>query len=232
MLDAHPAVFMAKPVRPEPKYFMQPESATASYSAYAQAYFGEAGGAAWLGEKSTSYIEHEAVAQRIVAVIPDARVVVILRDPVERAISNYFFTRAHGMEPHDLDRALEEEATRLRGGYTGPVSVSPYAYVQRGKYLEYLECWSRYFGENRMMILIAESFIGNSSAIGDLYRWLGIDTHVEPLGIHDRVNAGRADLAVAVCDEQRDRLAELFKPWNERLADRFDLDVSCWRGMS
>ena len=82
------------------------------------------------------------------------------------------------------------------------------------------------------MILISESFIGNPSAIGALYRWLGVDDGIEPPGIRDRVNVGRADLAAAVCDDQRDRLAALFKPWNERLADRFSLDVSCWRGMS
>lgn len=232
VLDAHPAVFMAKPVRPEPKYFLHPDSAAAGYSAYRRTYFEQAGDAAWLGEKSTSYIEREDAAQRIAQTIQDARILVILRDPVERAISNYHFTRTYGLEPLDFESALAEEAGRLREPLAENMSVSPYAYRQRGRYVEYLERWSGHFEASRVSILIAESFIGNASAIADLYRWLSVDDGRLPDDIATRVNAGHKDVAVTIADSVRDRLAAEFRPWNERLAERFGLDLSRWRGMS
>lgn len=232
VLDAHHAVFMAKPVRPEPKYFLGPDSAAAGYSTYRQTYFEQAGEASWLGEKSTSYIERVDAAQRIAQTIPDARILVILRDPVERAISNYHFTRGYGLEPLDFESALAEEVRRLDEGLVENVSVSPYAYCQRGRYVDYLERWAGLFDVDRMAVLVAESFIGNASAIAALYRWLGVDDRMLPADITTPVNAGRREGAPAIADNVRNRLAAEFRPWNERLAERFGLDLSSWRGMS
>ena len=100
---------MAKPVKPEPKYFMDPANACSAYDAYLKKYFSEAGDAFWLGEKSTSYIENENAALAIRQTVPDATILVMLRNPLERAISHYRFTKDYGLEPYDIERAINKE---------------------------------------------------------------------------------------------------------------------------
>jgi len=224
---------MARPVSPEPKYFLDPSAAAAGYEAYHQKYFAGAEGVKWLGEKSTSYMECENAAKSIVSLIPDALIVVMLRDPVERTISNYYFTKAHGMEPYSMERALIEEPERIQTWDRSKISVSPHAYTERGKYIQHLEFWERYFGRDQLILLIAERFIANKTAVTDLYHRFGLDETLSPSTLNELVNAGDHDLSDSfIPDSLYGMLAEQFRPWNRRLAEHFKLDLSCWRGMS
>src|SRR5712691_8572726 len=90
LLDEHPEIEMAKPLRPEPKFFLDDDRFPLGLSYYESQFFSEAGPRV-RGEKSTSYIESDVAAQRIKATLPGAPMVAVLRDPVERAISNYRF---------------------------------------------------------------------------------------------------------------------------------------------
>lgn len=229
ILDEHPEVYMAKPVKPEPKYFMDPASVNADYATYFNKYFLEAGDVAWLGEKSTSYIECDEAALTIRRIVPDATILVMLRDPVERAISHYSFTKDHGLEPYDIERAILEEPFRMNTWHAAGTSVTPYAYIERGKYVQYLERWERLFGKERLILQVAEQFIGNQAAISALYERLGIDPSFVPPSLKERVNArstGRVECKLS--DQIRASLQEMFQPWNHELAKRYELDLSCW----
>lgn len=229
VLDAHPRVYMAKPVKPEPKYFMNPAHAPAGYEAYFKRYFQAAGDASWLGEKSTSYIESEEAAHAIKRSVPDPLILVILRDPVERAISNYLFTREHGLEPYAIERAIQEEPLRKDSWHAAGTSVSPYAYTERGKYVKTLERWERLFGKSRLLLLVAEQFIGNPAAIAELYARLGIDTRFVPPCLEERVNAsstGRSGIMLS--DQLIASLREKYRPWNRELEQRYGLNLSRW----
>ena len=232
-LEAHPDVFMAKPLWPEPKYFLDPNNVAAGYDAYHERYFHGVAPDLWLGEKGTSYIEREDVAYNIKSMIPGATIIVMLRDPVERAISNYYFTKEHGMEPYDIEYALLKETERLPKWDPKVTSASPHAYMERGKYMQYLEFWERHVGRERLILLVTEQFIGNKAAIRDLYLRLGLNGEVLPPNLNERVNAGCDDrMEYKIPDSLGNMLAEQFRPWNIRLAERFGLDLSCWRGMS
>lgn len=231
VLDEHPAVYMAKPVKPEPKYFMNPASENADYETYFNKYFLEAGDAKWLGEKSTSYIECEEAALAIKRTLPEAMILVMLRDPVERALSHYSFTRDHGLEPYDIEKAIQEEPLRMNTWHAAGTSVTPYAYTERGKYVQYLERWERLFGKDGLILLVAEQFIGNQAAISALYKRLGIDSSFIPQSLTKRVNAGSSGRAQCkLSDQTRAALQEMFRPWNQELERRYGLDVSCWEG--
>lgn len=233
ILDAHPDVYMARPVRPEPKYFLNPDNAASGYDTYWKKYFSEAGNAKWLGEKGTSYIEREDAAHSINANISGATILVILRDPVERAVSHYHFTKDYGLEPYGIERAIAGEAGRANAWNPEKTSVSPYAYTERGKYMQYLKIWERIFGKDRMILLVAEQFIGNQAAVAALYNRLGIDAEYIPAGLYERVNEGSADRTIDPLPSQlRETLEKTFRPWSQRLSDHFGLDVSCWGGMS
>lgn len=220
---------MAKPVKPEPKYFMDQANISAGYETYLKKIFSAAGDVPWLGEKSTSYIESESAAIAIKKTVPDPTFLVILRNPVERAISNYIFTRDHGLEPYDIERAIHEEPLRKDSWHAAGTSVTPYAYTERGKYAQYLERWERLFGKDRLILLVAEQFIGNQAAVSALYERLGIDTLFIPPSLTERVNTGSAARTkIKLSDQLTGTLRETFQPWNRELEERYGLNVSCW----
>lgn len=229
VLDEHPEVCMAKPIKPEPKYFMGSASATDGYDAYFKKYFSQAGNVTWLGEKSTSYIESEEAMLAIKQVLPDATILVMLRDPVERAISHYCFTKDHGLEPLDIERAIQEEPLRKDNWQAAGTSVTPYAYTERGKYAQYLERWECLFGKDQMILLVAERFIGNRDEVAALYARLGIDSQFAPPSLAARVNAGSSARAnCKLSDQLKLSMREMFQPWNSELENGYGLDLSCW----
>ena len=225
MLEQHPAIAMAKPVRPEPKYFIRP-GARDDLDEYRAAYFAGSD-APWFGEKSTSYIERPEAAERISRLIPGAMLFFMLRDPVERAISNYRFSRANGLETLPLEQALEAEPGRTRGAPSGATSVSPFAYVARGRYADYLEPWFARFPAERIHLLVAERVIGSREGLGDVFARLGVDRGVPLEGIDDAFN--RAEAGLEVGGEVRERLRAGFAASNLELQRRFGVDVSAWR---
>lgn len=229
MLDAHPEIYMAKPVKPEPKYFMGLTTDRMSRDDYVSRYFSEAGDAKWFGEKSTSYLESEKAARAIKQNFPAAKILVMLRDPIERAISHFSFTKDHGLEPFDIERAFQEEPARKDSWRSAGTSVSPYAYLERGKYWQYLEQWESLFGKENLVLLVKETFTGNLANIQALYRRLGVDDEFAPPGLDERVNAGSKGRGKCVLPAQtRAALREMYRPWNRVLTERYGLDLTCW----
>lgn len=225
VLDRHPDIAMARPMRPEPKYFLRagPDDAMA----YRAEFFAGAD-VALLGEKSTSYIEHPEAAARIAHCLPGARVVFMLRDPVERAISNWRFSVANGLETLPLDEALDAERGRTVAGDAAGASVSPFAYVARGRYVDYLAPWRKAFGGDRMKLLVTEATVGDPRAVRDLLGWLGVDPEV-PLGdLAAPVNTTDGDGA-PVPAHVRGRLRDAFAASNRALADAHGVDTGAWQ---
>lgn len=180
LLNCHPQVVMAQPIRPEPKFFLSDEQPVRNRAFYERTYFSDyPPETCYLGEKSTSYIESQAATKRIREFYPDARILMVLRDPVLRAWSNYCFSKQHGLESLDFVSALAEEAERLRSAAFA-TSVNPFAYRRRGCYIDYIEDYLEVFDAEQMHILIFEEIMGNLASVQGLYRWLGIDDNFAP----------------------------------------------------
>lgn len=182
LLADHPQVAMAEPARPEPKVFLRarpPDRAD-----YLDRWFAHARPGDLLGEKSTSYLDVPAVPRRIAKTLgDDVRVVVQLRDPIERALSHWAFSTENGMETLPLTEALEADMAGERDWDRSVTSTSPYAYLSRGKYAESLAPWVHEFGE-RLRVVFLEDLADDPSTIGSTYRWLGLTEHVP--GVHAR----------------------------------------------
>ena len=71
----------------------------------------------------------------------EAHVVVVLRDPVERAVSNWRFSTENGLETRPLEDGAAREPGRPAPWDPAVTSVSPFAYLERGRYVDYLEPW-------------------------------------------------------------------------------------------
>ncbi|MGH2828518.1 MAG: sulfotransferase family protein [Actinomycetota bacterium] len=191
VLDEHPEIAMAKPARPEPKFFFDAEKYRRGLTWYEANYFAGAEGVPVHGEKSTTYIESPVAAERAAAMIPNADVLVMLRDPIDRAISNWRFSSASGLEDRPLGQALAENLQGPRSWDPTSISVSPFAYLERGRYAAYLESWRQSFGQ-RMHVLFLEEFAGNPEALACLYRSVGVASAFLPPSLNARINVGEA----------------------------------------
>lgn len=184
-IGSHPSIFMA-PYK-EPTHFVDgrelkrvsPVLWKLGYWRYRDKYleqFAEAGDAPILGEASTSYSKLPSitgVAHRIADFNPDARIVYIMRDPIERTISHYW----HQVKYHG-ERLKMLKAVRQQPHYR---EVSHYA-MQLAPFLEV-------FGPKQVKTLTLEAMRDDAvEVVQDLFRWLGIDpTHVPPRLQHRNV---------------------------------------------
>lgn len=225
-LDAHPDICMAKPIRPEPKFFLREDAGARGYDDYLAMHFAHADGERVLGEKSTSYIEHEEAAIRIRDMLPGARIVMVLRDPVLRAYSNWRFSRDHGAETLDFDTALEAEEERCRAWDRAQYSVCPVAYASRGDYVRYVEMWARHFPREQLVLVTSESlFAADPQAWSSLLGRLELDPAVPALA-QGRVNASGE--AGEIPPKAMSRLRARFQEANRRLEDEWGVDTSSW----
>lgn len=192
LLDDHPEVSMAHPVRPEPKFFLSEQCVARGREYYEQTYFCDRkDGTIYLGEKSTSYIESRESARRIKDVYSDARILVVLRDPVSRAYSNYRFSVAHGLEKMTFLQALRAEPERLDEAKFS-TSVSPFAYRKRGNYIDYIETYLEIFNSSQVRVLIFEELVNSPQEVQALYQWLGVTSSFLPPSLHRIFNPATA----------------------------------------
>ncbi|MGB5953383.1 MAG: sulfotransferase [Ornithinimicrobium sp.] len=173
VLAAHPQIAMARPARPEPKVFLSSEAIDAS--TYRSRFFGHANDECVLGEKSTSYLETPEAPGRVAATLGHPRIVVQLRDPVDRAVSNWQFSRDHGLENRPLNEAMHADLTRVQPWDQATSSVSPFAYVSRGHYARDLQRWIDRFEVYVQFLAEVQSDQGR---LGPLYQWLGVNETV------------------------------------------------------
>ncbi|MEP6527993.1 MAG: sulfotransferase domain-containing protein [Nocardioidaceae bacterium] len=223
LLDAHPDITMARPARPEPKFFLAPESEARGLEWYRGAYFSHATSQSLLGEKSTSYLEDAQAARRAASVLGWAEIVVLLRDPVARAVSNWRFSTANGLEDRPLAQALTENLDRARDWDAHLTSVSPYAYVERGRYVDYLESWWARFPET-VHVRFMEDLISGRAAVAELYHALDVDPGFRPAGLGQPVHAAQGpapELEPALVA----RLRDYFSGSDERLRSRLGQEL-------
>jgi hypothetical protein len=136
------------------------------------------------GEASVAYLYSAVAACRISELVPDARLIAILRDPAERAYSNFKYLRREGREPlADFEAALEAEHERIRRGWS-----DNWHYRAKGFYAEQVSRYLGVFPRERLRLYRYEDFSSNPAPIlRDLYEFVGVNSSFrQPLGL--RVN--------------------------------------------
>ncbi|QBR93657.1 sulfotransferase family protein [Nocardioides euryhalodurans] len=218
-LAAHPQIAMARPSRPEPKVFLGDDPVDAD--AYRARWFAHAAGAVVLGEKSTSYLESPTAPDRVAEALGTPQVVVQLRDPIARAVSNWSFSRDHGVENRPLAEALRANLDGPHPWDPATSSVSPYAYLERGHYVRDLSRWLDRFP---VRIQLLEEMLAEPTRIAELYAWLGVDPDVRPEADEDPVNASTT-AGGELDDDLVARLRHHFRESDEALAGLLGRDL-------
>ena len=127
------------------------------------------------GESTPFYLYDREAQRRISEQIPHARLIVIVRDPVERAHSNWTHLWSAGLEPiGDFPRACAAEDARVRAGW------APFwHYTRLGRYAEQLEHLFLRFGREQVFILRYRSLLDTpAQALDDICAFLGVPTGI------------------------------------------------------
>jgi hypothetical protein len=174
-LARHPAIYMS-PMK-EPHFFSQIEPAP-SWEAFFPhvtdedeylALFEGAANEELLGEASTSYLWDRRAAERIKGVVPEARILIVLRDPVDRAYSQYWNDVREGLDRRSFLEALAEEQ-RSGPGAWGVSSL----YIDCGRYVDQVARYLDRFGA-RVQVLFFEDFVRDQAGtMAQIHSFLGV----------------------------------------------------------
>ncbi len=160
-----------------------------------------------VGEFSTTYLQTPGTAKRIYATAPDARLIVSLRNPIDRAFSNFKNDVIHGYVSSSM---TFEEALRTRTKY-----------VERGRYYEQLVPYLDLFPREQIGIFFFDDIATDpQSLITAMYRFVGVREHYTPSNLEDQVNAGRSP---------RSRFVDTVILGGGRMINRLMPDSVSWR---
>jgi len=179
-LDEHPEVFMS-PVK-EPNYFSYNEIvAQALYyvekgvgdqGAY-ENLFQDASGAKAVGEASVSYLFYNNVGAKIHSLLPEAKIIIVLRDPTARAFSHYLMDRRLGYVNVPFDDIVRQNSNH-------PLQNLYYQQsVLLGMYYEQVKRYLELFGEKRVKIFLNDDLKTDTpGVVRSLFEFLEVDTSV------------------------------------------------------
>ncbi|RPF22767.1 sulfotransferase domain-containing protein [Myceligenerans xiligouense] len=178
-----------------------------------------------VGEGSPYYLFHPLAAERAARETPDARILLVVRDPVERAFSHYRERRREHAEPLEtFEEALAAESRRLAGEeerIVADLGYRSYAHEQlsyraQGEYAPHLRRWLKYFPAEQVHVLVAEEFYADPQRACDgVAECLGLDP--APLSAEARRPRNAAPSS-KLLPATREELSRHYAPFNEDLA--------------
>lgn len=178
-LDAHPQVYMCQPK--EPRFFDKHYDRGLDWY---RSLFSHATTETELGEATPTYMYNEQAIPRLAEAIPNARLVAILRNPVDRAYSNYWLLRS-------LKRESMSFAEAIRADHVHADRASPgqRTYLDRGRYLRQLQHVSHYYPRESLHVLLFEDLRDRPrETFRELCRFIGVDDDFQPPLLGRRVN--------------------------------------------
>lgn len=161
-------------------------------------------------EATPDYLYHPAAARRIHAFSPSAKLIVSLRDPVERGVSQYKHMRRAGLETRSVDEALIADEFNLAGAADGDLTPEQnyFSYVDRGRYHPQLQRFLDYFGRDQIHIMFFSDLTENPlRALEQAYAFLGLANEPPEQLSALNVGAGEAAASAAAIDHVRARTA-------------------------
>ncbi|WP_188150103.1 sulfotransferase family protein [Teredinibacter waterburyi] len=189
-LRQHPDIFLSTPK--EPMYFAFPEQkvnfsgpgdalqinkkAVTAQDDYLSLFQGS-GNCAAVGEASANYLYSTEAAKNIEKLIPDAKLIVVLRNPVERAYSSYLYTLRDGREPlGSFEEALEKEQQRINDNWE-----HLWHYQAMGFYHQQLLRYTKLFNNDQLKVILQDDLQANTAeVVRETFEFLGVDSSYRP----------------------------------------------------
>ena len=199
------------------------------------------------GESTPYYLFHPHAPQRVWEAVPGAKLILLLRNPVDRAYSHYHHEVRMGAEEGSFEEAIEREEKSLASETARLVEDEGYrsfthmhhSYLARGIYVDQIQRWTELFGRDRILILKSEDFYGDPSAsLEQVLHFLGLPVPAlacpeqsdregkagtgRKQGSYEKYNLGHyAEMDAAT----RRQLIAYFEPHNQRLFGYLGTDL-------
>jgi hypothetical protein len=175
------------------------------------------------GEASPFYMYYPHAAARAHALSPELKIIAVLRDPTDRAISHYYHSRAWGFETLPIEEAFAAEADRLapekertlRDPDYASKALGTWSYLDRGHYVRQLKTWERLFGRDNMLILDSRRLFAEPQAtLAQTCRFLDVPEFDYQGGASKNITSGKAGIS----QELRQQIERQFQASNDELA--------------
>jgi len=229
VLDPHPQIYLAKPLQPEPKFFLVDDLYRRGIQYYQETWFAEAPPEKLAGEKSTNYLESATTAMRIQEHLPWVKLIFILREPVERAFSNYLWSKTNKMENEDFETALALEQERERSLPPRLRFARPHAYFSRGLYADLLAPFFARFPRTNILCLPLDLLAEAPEAFLErVHRFLEVELRPQDCAGVGLINATEGEHSQTIRPETRERLKQAYADANRRLVDLLGEDFRRW----
>jgi hypothetical protein len=254
ILKEHPQVFMAE--KKEVNFFFLDSEFRKGIEHYQKFFSDISPGKIACGEASPGYICHPLAPARIKEYLPNVKLILTVRNPIERAYSQYWDNRMTLSEPHEfaqtLDFALNDTYEPGKPGY-----------FSRGTYMQYIQRYLKLFSPDQLLVLLFDDLRQDPSKFYRMcFEFLGVDSDFRPPDMDRAFNPssvwdnliytwfferppaqrflpprlkrlvfwGRQKrFRYPPMDETtRQRLVEFYTPWNQELAAFLKRDLSAW----
>lgn len=141
-----------------------------------------------IGEATPYYMYPEKVPKRINEIIPDAKLIFTLRNPVDRAYSHYWHEVKNGWEYLSFSEAIKKEKNRIK---KSPVHKNRFSYLDRGKYVIQLKRFLKYFPKEQILVLrLRELKSSRKKTLDKVFRFLEVDSNFLPEDLSKKNTGG------------------------------------------
>jgi len=207
-LKQHPSIFM--PAKKELRFFFDANQPVEWY--YDQ--FKPALADQLCGEITPEYMIRGEAASQIAELLPEVKLICLLRKPTERAFSQWCMARKLGNIPNDTPflNAFQQNLQFVR---------------ERGHYVEHLETYSNWFPASRLKVFFYDDLIRDPHRLWrEVLRFLGVDDTFVPADLLAPVNRRESDEQLS--EEDRAVIAQYYAPWTHRLSQFLGQKLDDW----
>ena len=242
LLRQHPEVNM--PIEKEVPFFTGEDCSPESWHQFAERYFAPGSGRLW-GKASPQYMANADVPARLAALMPQVKMVAVLRDPIDRCRSHYRMSLRRNTETRSFAAAIESclhpltlamaRAERAPSHALGYESESQF-YLAWSEYGRVLRGYRAHFPAEQLLVVYLEDLEKNpESVLEQVLRFLDLDADFKPRGLGDIMHAGGGGNRIPsgvrhtirnlapisalwslVPPQQQGRIRFLYERWNTR----------------
>lgn len=193
-------------------------------------------------EATPDYLFDPRAPKRAASLLPDAKCIVMLRDPVERAYSHYHHNVRLGQEDLPFGDAIAAENDRLaldrqalRNDQTEQdpsnrvLHYRRFSYVSRGEYVDQVSRWFSHYSRDQFLFLMADDLFSRpQETLHAIEEFVGLPPWAPPEFRNYSYTSSAASTNPAIPDDRRTELATHFEPFDDRLSDLLDINIT-WR---
>ncbi|MGP9806428.1 sulfotransferase family protein [Paracoccus sp. NSM] len=224
-LAAHPQIIAGR--SKELHFFDDPaiDWERPDYSAYTAQFPGHHPGLLRL-DASPSYVYLPHCLERLRRWNPQVRLILVFRDPLERAWSHWAMRRRRGVESLDFDAAIRAEPGRIAAAAPGDISYKAHAYVDRGRYGSQLARALDVFAAEQILCLTSEALRADpASVLEQVSAHLGIAPFAPPERL--ALNSGPG-LPMVMAPETRERICATLRPDIQHFSKLSGIETCQW----